>query len=121
MVGVAFHHRVGTPVAVCQHRVASAQDSSRGAQDLRRAAVVLAQAQYRRPGKVDREPAQVVGVGAVPPVDGLVGITHHTEVRSTVQPGVEKLELERVHVLELVHVQVAEPPPLGIGKSLVSG
>ena len=63
----------------------------------------------------------MVGVGAVPPVDGLVGVAHHAEVGSTVQPGVEKLELERVHVLELVHVQVAEPPPLGVGKPLVGG
>ncbi len=64
------------------------------------------------------EAAQVVGVGTVPAVDGLVGVTHHAEVVSATQPGIQQGELERVDVLELVDVEVPEAPPLGIGEQL---
>jgi hypothetical protein len=41
-----------------------------------------------------------------------VGVADHAQVVAVAPPRVEQPELERVHVLELVHEQVLEAPPL---------
>jgi hypothetical protein len=68
---------------------------------------------------VGGEAFEVVGVGAVPAVDGLVGVADDAEVVAAVQPGGQQGELQRVDVLELVDVEVPEPPPLGVAERLV--
>ena len=60
------------------------------------------------------EPA---AVGAVPPVDGLVGVADHAQVGPAAAPGLEQGLLERVDVLELVDEQVAEPPATAAAKA----
>jgi hypothetical protein len=59
------------------------------------------------------------GIGTVPAVDGLVGVTHRAEVAVGPEPRLEQFELQRVDVLELVDEQVAEPPALGLGEARV--
>ena len=121
VVGVPLDDRIRARVPVGQHRVLSDEHRGGRAQDLGGAPVVLAQLDLGGARKVGGEAIQVVGVSAVPAVDGLVPVTDHAEVGSTVQPGVQEHELQRVHVLELVDVEVAEPPPLGVGEPLVGG
>ena len=65
------------------------------------------------------ETAEVVGVGAVPAVDGLVWVTYHAQVVAATQPGVEQCELQWVDILELIDVEVPEAPPLGVAEPLV--
>ena len=74
-------------------------------------------ARWPRPGVALAEALEVAGVGPVPAVDGLVGVAHHAQVGAVAPPGVEQPELERVHVLELVHEQVLEAPALGCAKA----
>ena len=59
------------------------------------------------------------GVRAVPPVDGLLRIAHGAHVVAGAAPRLEQAELERVHVLQLVDVEVPVPPPLRRGEALV--
>ena len=121
VVGVLLYDRIGARVPIGQHRVLSDEHRGGRAQDLGGAPVVLPQFDLGGARKVGGEAVQVVGVGAVPAVDGLVLVTDHAEVGSTVQPGVQELELQRVHVLELVDVEVAEPPALGVCEPTVGG
>ena len=63
----------------------------------------------------------MVGIGTVPAVDGLIGVSHRAQIGPAAQPCGQQIELEGVHVLELVDVEVPEAPPLGIGESTISG
>ena len=121
MVLVLFYDRIGSRVPVREHRILTDQDCGSRAQDLRGAPVVLPKLDHRGTREVGGEAVQVVGVGTVPGVDGLVRIAHDAEVGSTVQPRREEHELQRVDVLELVHEEVAETPPLCIGETPVGG
>ena len=81
----------------------------------------MSEVDNRAVAEVGAEPEQVVGIGAVPAVDGLVGVADDAEVLPAVQPGVQEGELQGVDILEFVHVQVPEAPALGIGEALVAG
>jgi hypothetical protein len=70
---------------------------------------------------VGGEVEQVRGVGAVPAVDRLVGISHHGQVGPVAEPGAQQPLLERVDILVLVYEQVAEPPALGGRERRVGG
>ena len=86
LVLVAFHDRIRARIPVREHRILTDQDCGSRAQYLRGAPVVLSQSDDRRTRKVGGEAVQVVGIGTVPGVDGLVRIAHHAEIGSTVQP-----------------------------------
>src|SRR5690606_11280335 len=68
-------------------------------------------------GPAAAELVEEAGVGAVPAVDRLVRVAHDEDVPAIAPPGLEQPELERVHVLELVDEEVAEPPALGGGEA----
>ncbi|MEZ5165166.1 MAG: hypothetical protein R2695_01270 [Acidimicrobiales bacterium] len=89
----------------------------RRGQDLRCRPEVGAQTDDRDPRQVVLDPEQEVGLGPVPAVDGLVGITDHDQRRLRPPQRVEECELERVHVLELVDEEVAVAPPLRVGEA----
>ncbi|MEZ5262084.1 MAG: hypothetical protein R2755_09955 [Acidimicrobiales bacterium] len=65
------------------------------------------------------QPVEEGGVGAVPPVDRLVGVTHRAQVTVRPEPRQQQFELQRVHVLELVDEEVAEAVALGLGEGRV--
>ena len=69
---------------------------------------------YRPPKSAER-----ADVGAVPAVDGLVGIADDAEVGSLGAPRLEQMELQWVDVLELVDEEMSEPPPLHGGEVTV--
>ena len=71
----------------------------------------------RRPPAVDVE--EEAGVGAVPPVDRLLRVADRRHVVAVAPPRLEQAELQRVHVLELVDEEVAEPPALRRREGLV--
>ena len=66
-----------------------------------------------------RQTADELGIGPVPSVDGLVGVTHRTQIRTIADEGPDEPELSRVDVLELVDGQMAVPPPGPLGEGLV--
>ena len=66
------------------------------------------------------EAVQVVGVGAVPAVDGLVGVADDAQVVAAAEPGGQERELKRVDILELIDIEVPEPPALRIAEGPVS-
>jgi hypothetical protein len=68
-------------------------------------------------GEVDQQ----AGVGAVPAVDGLVGVAHEAEVGLVAEQEGDEAELGRVQVLRLVDEEVAVPPPAGLGERGVVG
>ena len=110
--------RAAWPVG--SHRLAATKGSGGGAQHLWRAAVVLAQVDDCGAWEVRVEAVQVVGVGAVPAVDGLVGVADDAQVVAGGEPGAQQGELQRVDVLELVDVEVPEPPSLGVAEGSVA-
>ncbi len=65
------------------------------------------------------EVGQETRVGAVPTVDGLVGVAHHEQVLVVSEQGQQQPALERVDVLELVDEDVLPAPPLGGGEATV--
>ena len=111
---------LGAAGPVRLHRFLPDQQRSGGAENLGSAPVVPVEFHDLGVSEVGAEPDQVVGVGAVPPVDGLVGVSDHTEVGAAAEPGGKQGKLEGVDVLELVHVEVAETPPLGVPKRSVT-
>ena len=111
---------LGAAWPVRLHRFLPDQHRSGSAENLGSAPVVPVEFHNLGVSEVGAEPDQVVGVGAVPPVDGLVGVSDHTEVGAAAEPGGKQGKLEGVDVLELVHVEVAETPPLGVPKRSVT-
>ena len=96
--------------------VATAPNTApRGAHDLGRRPVVVVETEHGRARQQFGQSVEEGGVGAVPRVDGLAGVTHHEEVATLAQPGRQQPPLCGVHVLELVHKEMAHPPPLGGG------
>ena len=82
-------------------------------QDLGCGSVVVVEPDDLSPREPPGEAGEVGRIGAVPRVDGLVGVPDHAEVGSTVAPRLQQPELQGVDVLELVDEQVAEAPALG--------
>ena len=95
--------RMGPPAALGQHGVGHGQD-------LGRRPVVVLQADHAGRGVTVGQAFEEGGVGPVPGVDGLIGITDHAEVEAVAQPGLQQPELGRVDVLELVDEQVPVAP-----------
>ena len=116
LVGVAGDLRHGAAVAEgeepdaaevagVEHRVGDLED--------RRGGPVVGLDRHHLPvGVVLEEALDVAGVAAVPPVDGLVRVADGGERRPAAAPLLEQSVLERVEVLELVDVEVAEAPAL---------
>ena len=71
----------------------------------------------RRPPALDVE--EEAGVGPVPPVDRLLRVADRGHVVAVAPPRLEQAELQRVHVLELVHEEVPVPPALRRRERLV--
>ena len=104
--GPRGHHVAGGLARPAQHDGGAVEDLGR-----RAVAAVELDHLGRRPPAVDVE--EEPGVGAVPAVDRLLRVADRGDVVAVAPPGLEQAELQRVHVLELVDEQVAEPPALG--------
>ena len=94
------------------HRVGRGQDVLGGA-------VVLLEQDRRRVGEIAFEVLDVADGGAAEGVDGLVGVTHHAQLRRRHVPGgavpdelADQDVLRMVGVLVFVDQHVAEPPPV---------
>lgn len=68
-------------------------------------------------GKPFVELGEVGGVGAVPSIDGLIGVAHHTQISPIAEPRLQQIELSAVQVLELVDEEVTEEPLLRVPKA----
>ena len=117
VVGVAAARAAAAPAArvACTSRArlpAAAEHGGGAVEDLGRRPVAAVELDHlgRRPPAVDVE--EEAGVGAVPPVDRLLRVADRGHVVAVAAPRLEQAELERVHVLELVDEEVAEPPAL---------
>jgi hypothetical protein len=119
VVGDDDGHRAVGPVGPQRPAAAAGQHRRGDREDLGARSVVVVHLDDRRSGEVVGEPGEVRRVGPVPAVDGLVGVTHDTEVVAVAEPTAEQPELQRVHVLELVDEEVAEPPALRIAERAV--
>ena len=128
-VGDDRGHRPVDPAAaggvdLAQHRLVGLAVAQHGGGDghhLRRAAVVLVQPDDLGAPEDLGQPVQQRRVGAVEPVDGLVGVAHDEEVGLIGQQRGEQPELGRVHVLHLVDEEMAGAPADGIGECGVAG
>ncbi len=78
--------------------------------------MVVVEADHLHAGHQAREAAEQARVGAVPAVDGLVGIPHGTEVGAAAHQRLDQAELGRVDVLELVDREVPVAPPHALGE-----
>ena len=103
--GPGGHHVAGGLARAAQHDGGIVEDLGR-----RPVAPVELDHLGRRPPAVDVE--EELGVGAVPPVDRLLRVADRGDVVAIAAPGLQEAELERVHVLQLVHEQVPKPPAL---------
>ena len=90
-----------------------------GRHHLRAGTVVVVQADDLGLGPALREVGQEARVGAVPTVDGLVGVAHHEQVLVIPEQRQQQPALEGVDVLELVDEDVLPAPPLGRGEAPV--
>ena len=97
-------------------RAALPQDGGRHRDHLGRAAVVLVQPDDRGAAQNVGQPVEQGRVGAVEPVDRLVGVAHDEEVGLVGQHGGQQPELGRVDVLHLVDEQVPGAPADGVGE-----
>ena len=79
-------------------------------EDLRGAAVVLAQAHDARAGVSVREGRQVLAAGAGEAVDRLVGVADDAQVAAIAQPQAQQILLEPIRVLVLVDAEPAVAP-----------
>ena len=131
VAGMADHGRHGAVDAAAAGRVDLPQNGGVGLavpehrsgdrHHLRRAPVVLVQADDLGPPEDLREPVQERRVGTVESVHRLIGVAHHEEVRLVGEEGRQQAELGRVHVLHLVDEEVAGPPPHGVGEGGIAG
>ena len=101
------------------------QDGGGQVEDLGGRAVVVVEADHGGLAAVGHR-GQQFGVGAVPPVDGLVRVADDEQVGAVAQPLPQQGVLERVHVLELVDVEVAVAPAdrggvVGVGPQVPGG
>ena len=98
-----------------------AEHRARGRDDLRRRAVVAAEAHDADVGEplgreLCGEPDEERRVGAGEPVDRLVGVADDAEVGAVAEPRPQQPELRRARVLELVDEEMAEAPALRGGE-----
>ena len=89
--------------------------------DLGSRAVVVGQLEDGDGAEELAQPVEQRGVGTVPSVDGLMGITDHAEVPRVAEQGPDQPELGGVHVLELVDGEVTVSPSHALGEALVIG
>ena len=122
-VGHDLGHRPVHPRGARQHHLARvaeratlAQDGGRHRDHLGRAAVVLVQPDDRGAPQDVGQTIEQRGVGAVEPVDRLVGVADHEEVGLVGQHGGQQAELGRVDVLHLVDEQMPGAPADGVGE-----
>lgn len=85
------------------------------AQDLRRGAVILRQADQPQGGKIGGQPIEAAGVGASEAIDRLIGIADDKEAFAAPAPSSDQPVLQVVDILEFIHQEMGEgdgaPPP----------
>ena len=102
--GAVGHRRPG------RGHVGRSEGGRGGRHDLGRAPVVGVEVDDLEPGDHVGQRGEQSGVGAVPPVDGLVRVADGAQVGAAAHECVHQAELRRVDVLELVDGQVPVAP-----------
>ncbi len=98
----------GRAQRLAHSRRVRADDDVRQIEDLRRGAVVLLEAHDRCVGEILVEVQDVPDVGAAPPIDGLVVVTHDAHVAVLAAEQLDQLVLGAVGVLVLVDEEILE-------------